>query len=433
MTTNEERHNILVHIFEEVFQEENLVEKLEDQSIKTPRHICLTNIQVWDQMRDEGMILHGEATSIKVFLDWANWYVVKQGHVPGAWKYLPKTLAEWQEAFTDEKLDDYIEDDAETHSLEQRSQAAGNEQNDDRNNNDDDGEDDKGSNKSDEDSKSKKTKDNDDNDDNMSALTQDDNDFETAMGSLAKGKKPLVKMSLSDFPAFDGKVINWYPFLRDAAGTLRLLGLAPLMMVKTAKDEKAHLKERKNNPEYDEKCCDFYSILSKKLANGNATCIIDEYFETQDGPLAWRDLREHYDFAGDVDSRRVTLLDELTNLMLNHNSHGGFNTCKSRFENRITEYLKTEPDREMRKRMLPDELKKALFLRGIIDSDYQATKDNVQGLSYRQTVARLYKKSLDLYKADGKQNYGHGGRRQFYKSKNDHSKEGFRNQGRADY
>ena len=220
--------------------------------------------------------------------------------------------------------------------------------------------------------------------------------------SRSSPRRPLVKISLNDFPEFDGKHHNWVHFKRQVVSTMRLLRLDHLLTVKGKKAVKLHLKKRKQDADYDDFCKQFYSILSKKLSKGAATSMIDYYTDEEDGPLSWMDLREHYDFQGDKDSRMVSLMDELTDLVLHHNSHGGFNHYKNRFESKVNEMVASESDPKIRAIMMPDTLKKVVFLRGITDPDYQAVKDNVDGFNYRQTVSKLFKKALDLNKADGR-------------------------------
>ncbi len=219
-------------------------------------------------------------------------------------------------------------------------------------------------------------------------------------------KKPrhrtLVKVSLMDFPDFDGKHHNWIHFKRGAIATMELLGQHELLEVNGEKARKKHLKLRKKDKDYDDKCIQFFSILNKKLARGAATSMVDYYADTRDGPLAWTDLRDHYDFCGDKDTRMVTIMEELTSLQLSHNSFGGFIGYKNKFENRINELISSEPDAKVRNTMMPDIMKKVMFLRGIVDPDYDGVKDTCDSLSYKDTVNKLYKKSLDLNKSDGR-------------------------------
>ena len=198
---------------------------------------------------------------------------------------------------------------------------------------------------------------------------------------------------------------------------MELLGMHKLLNVRGAKAKKMHITKRKKDKEYDEKCISFYSILSKKLARGAATSMVDYHLDTRDGPLAWDDLREHYDFCGDKDTRMVTLLEELTSLQLHSTSHGGFIGYKNKFENRVNELVASEPDPDVRAALLPDVMRKVMFLRGITDSEYDGIKDTCSGLTYRDTVNKLYKKSLELNKADGRGE----GRQQFRRIHNNNN------------
>ena len=398
MASVEERTEILNYIFTTVMGEDDLPDKLREEDLNTPRKIALIKgEEAWANFAIDKDISMSQLNSISIFLEWVKWHLKKNGHGPNDFKFLPSTLEEWKEAFNDEALGKQM--DEEGGELEKEEDPT-----------------------PDNEEKKETISVNSDESGNGYSSSSSSSSGSSYHSTRSKGSKKkkrknkatktIVKVSLQDFPEFDGKHHNWLSFRRTVTATMGLLGLQDLLTLK-ASDVPSHKAKRAKSRTYNKHCIDFYSILTKKLAKGSATSVVDGYFQSQDGPLTWLELTELYNFGGDKDSRMVTILDDLTNQHLRHDSRGGFVGYKNSFENKVNELICAEPDPIKRENMFPDILKKSMFLKGIEDRDYSTVKDSVDGLTYVQTVNKLYKKAVELGKADGR-----GERRQQYRRNN---------------
>ena len=81
-------------------------------------------------------------------------------------------------------------------------------------------------------------------------------------------------------------------------------------------------------------------MLSKKTANGTASSIVDKHMDSFDGVLEWKDLKKHYEFGGYKTVRATTLVTELSNIRLDYNTFGGFDTYYNKFDTKCLELEK---------------------------------------------------------------------------------------------
>ena len=95
-----------------------------------------------------------------------------------------------------------------------------------------------------------------------------------------------------------------------------------------------------------------------------------------------------------VATRTATLLNELLALKLNHDSHGGFDAYKNKFESKLLEM------ENMGKTKLDDLVKRTMFINGINDNSYNYTKDDCADKDYRETVTTLRNKAVAMGKAN---------------------------------
>ncbi len=123
---------------------------------------------------------------------------------------------------------------------------------------------------------------------------------------------PLVKVSISDFPSFDGDYHHWIPFKREVKILMELLQLSHLLDINDGKSKKKHCLRRQKDKEYDTQCTQFFAILHKKLDNGAAMLLAECYEETKDGPMLWAELNKHYDACHQGNKKLQNLLNDLS-------------------------------------------------------------------------------------------------------------------------
>ncbi|CAB9498974.1 expressed unknown protein [Seminavis robusta] len=207
--------------------------------------------------------------------------------------------------------------------------------------------------------------------------------------------KNLVKVSLSDFPTFDGNQRNWKPFKREVTSTMGLLQLTSLLSVTKLTDVPSHTAKTISDPLYKTRNQEFYSILSKKLAKGTAASKVDVHLATMDGALVWKDICDYYDFGGDKESRITSLIGDLTKHYLYPESSGGYDTYYNRFDEKCQEL-------DLAGIQVPSAIKKTLFLEGIKDRAYEAVKDTCASVDYESAVDKLRTKAIALGKANSR-------------------------------
>ena len=137
-----------------------------------------------------------------------------------------------------------------------------------------------------------------------------------------------------------------------------------------------------------------YSILQLRTSDSTAASTVTKCSQTQDGALAWRNLKEYFDQDGNKDVCEIKCRRELAQLRLDYNSPGGYDNYYSEFERickQIEECGTTLPDRE----------KRAHFLGGIHDPDYSAIKDICEQDDFASVVVRLARKAAELGKHNG--------------------------------
>ena len=229
------------------------------------------------------------------------------------------------------------------------------------------------------------------------------NDFEYDSGSIdtniiekdtgndvktrSQSRKMLIRMS--DYPEFDGTGSSWPGVKEKFEALLEAQGLDELLRIDEVQEHKLKLSLDKD---YEQDNHLFYSILKNSCAKGLAKSKIKSFKEHRDGALAWKVLKEYYDQDGDKESFGTQALEQLLNLRLMYNSHGGFDRYMSKFE----QYCSQLDDAEQ---PLSESQKRQIFLKGIDDRDYSATKDLCANMGYNQTINSMRKKAVQLGKA----------------------------------
>ena len=174
-------------------------------------------------------------------------------------------------------------------------------------------------------------------------------------------KAAAIKVSLSDYPTFDGKIENWPTFHLRMKSIKGLVGESAHLRVLTPKAKEKHLKKMKKDKSYRKSVHTFYAVLLAKTGEGTASATINKFLSTEDGCLAWAALYHEKEFGGDKTARTKLLHTALLNVQLHANTNGGLNKYINDFENKVLEL-----DRLTGKPM--DELYKVqLFADGIKD------------------------------------------------------------------
>ena len=206
--------------------------------------------------------------------------------------------------------------------------------------------------------------------------------------------KQDISVKLTDYPEFDGKNSSWYTFRQEFEATAAIHQKLELLNVVNAAE---HTNKRKEDPMYNAYVREVFFILMRKTAKGTALNIVLHHKESQDGALAWKDLCNYYDQEGDKEIFASRCLNDLMNLKLHYNSHGGMDKYLSDFEVRCRQLEEAgEP--------LSERQKKTMLLQGITDRDYDATKQICAKEDYQTVVLTLRHRAAELGKTQNSNN-----------------------------
>jgi len=120
----------------------------------------------------------------------------------------------------------------------------------------------------------------------------------TDRNSASTTKHSYVSVKIGDYPVFTGRHQDWYGFRTKCEALARLHGFTEVLAVQNV-DE--HIKRRENEPDYDAKVRDMYSILQLRTSDSTAASTVTKCSQTQDGALAWKNLKEYFDQDGNKD------------------------------------------------------------------------------------------------------------------------------------
>ena len=397
MATQQEREIILNYIAV-VLQLDGPEEDAQDlrdkliagMSVRTPRQLFNYTKETMKDFLDDNTIDKMQYTRLREFQAWMQFYVNSDGR-NGRASSLPKTLDEWHDAFDVDGFETFIH--SELFELTTASMATADNDNKSRTSNRTSG------------SKSTqqppKEVDAPKDDNSKASDLSGDSDSEDSKKSKpkriqhSKAIKPFMKTSMTEFPEFTGRHQDWKAFKRGVKAIMELHGLGHLLTIKSDSDVECHKLTMKVDDDYKVKVKQFHSVLSLRLAKGSASTWISKYEDEMDGVLAWRDLSKYYSHGGNKEILITNIVNELTSLQLRHDSNGGFQKYLVNFEDKIRDLSQLDFD-------IPDPLKKTYFLNGIVDRDYDTTKDMCEKLTYKETIDTIRSKAIKLGKVDSK-------------------------------
>ena len=328
------------------------------------------------------------------FQGWMKWYIENKTD-NGSVTQLPKNLTDWQDAFTEETLEEFIESDdyEETYNRARNITLETNPDAEERFNNGNDNlppprrvriaqmNQNNNDNSSSDGDNSKRSDDNDDDDD-----SEQYHDARTKQNTRSPRS---MKVSLDDYPDFDGKHANWNFFKREMIAVCGLAKKHDLLKLTTERQINEHKARRLTSPAYNNKVIEFHSILTKKTSRGVASSHVDKYLEEQDGVQAWNELVSYYDHSGNKERRILALLKDLMDQQLRHDSYGGFDKYHNKFNTKCQEL-------DIIYTPLDDLLKKLIFINGIVDDDYKSIKDTVWDQPFLEAVEALRQKGTGV-------------------------------------
>ena len=85
------------------------------------------------------------------------------------------------------------------------------------------------------------------------------------------------KISLSDFPTFDGNQSNWLPFKKEVISVMALMQRSDLTQQKSEQELLAHDQLMSTDQAYSQHVIDLHAILMKKTAKGLAASMVDAH------------------------------------------------------------------------------------------------------------------------------------------------------------
>ncbi len=177
------------------------------------------------------------------------------------------------------------------------------------------------------------------------------------------------KISLSDFPTFDGNQSNWLPFKKEVISVMALMKRADLVQQKGEQELQAHDQLMTTDPDYYQHVIELHAILMKKTAKGLAASMVEAHMSDQDGVRAWNDMCTYYDNGGNKELQATTAMTAMMNLRLDAQSHGGY-------ENYVSKFTQRELELERAGTTVDELVLKTMFLNGIVDPAYSSVKDD---------------------------------------------------------
>ena len=134
------------------------------------------------------------------------------------------------------------------------------------------------------------------------------------------------KLSLTDYPKFNGKQDSWYTFRDEMEAIAIGQGLGWIFEIQSEEDIELYGEDFKFASQF------LYSVLQCCCTSGLAISKVKPFKKTRDGYQAWQTLVEHYDSHGSREQHVSELTMDLTKLRLEYNSHGGLERYISDFE-----------------------------------------------------------------------------------------------------
>jgi len=195
-----------------------------------------------------------------------------------------------------------------------------------------------------------------------------------------------AKPEIKSYPTFDGNLMKWKLFKDKFMAVATSQQMATLLHPHYKLPRQPQALERHRNANMF-----LFSALLFATAGGTAATVVKRHDKTQDGRLAWLDLRKWYEGQGSKNSIARRALQTLQNLTLARDTMGGVEAYISAFEDALTSLEEVgEPYSE--------NLKKMTFLKGIVDPSYSALHDILMeddGKKYNDCILALRKKAVD--------------------------------------
>ena len=197
------------------------------------------------------------------------------------------------------------------------------------------------------------------------------------------------KISLSDFPTFDGNQSNWLPFKKEVISVMALMQRSDLTQQKSDQELQAHDQLMTTDQAYYQHVIELHAILMKKTAKGLAASMIEAHMTDQDGVRAWNDMCSYYDNGGNKELQATTAMTALMNLRLEAHSHGGY-------ENYVSKFTQWELELERAGTTVDELVLKTMFLNGIVDPAYSSVKDDCRDADLKTTKQTIRLKAQTL-------------------------------------
>jgi hypothetical protein len=194
-----------------------------------------------------------------------------------------------------------------------------------------------------------------------------------------------VSVKVTDFPDFNGRVGAYHPWVSKFAATASLAGYSSILEVD---DMAVHDRMIATDPEYAQMNQEVYDILQSKTADGTAATKVTKWKEQKDGARAFDELSKVYDKGGDRKTFASKCLKNLIALEYRWGQAGGVD----QYINEFTEILQELDGLET----LSDQLKKTIFLRGIVDKDFDTTKELCKDLTFDLAVLRISEQRISV-------------------------------------
>ena len=175
-----------------------------------------------------------------------------------------------------------------------------------------------------------------------------------------------VKFDIKSYPAFDGKLENWFKFKRS------VLALAATHGLENIFDDNYVPPAENSGSDWDlyhahNKCV--YSIWSSRIYGANALIYVRLHEVEKDGRAIYQAFTQHYESTDNLQQATLLTLQALNNLSLTYQYSGGVPAFAAKFNDLLLDLRDAG-------KPLDGVLAKAMLINMIKDSNYTAIADN---------------------------------------------------------
>ena len=214
----------------------------------------------------------------------------------------------------------------------------------------------------------------------------------TGSPTIVPDDTEALRVRISDYPRFSGKIPDWYKFYDEFTALGRTQKFKSLLDVNEEPNPE-HATLIRDDEEYRTRCHILYAILKRSCAGGLALPFVKQHEKAQDGYLAWRSMYKYYFAKGNLPTYNEEILKQLMNLRLTHNSMGGA-------EAYISNFMKCLQQLDEAGEPLTETQKRTFSLSQITNDNYKSYKTTCRAskFDFDRCVAELRSEAIEIEK-----------------------------------